>query len=227
MEPENKQEAGQPVVKHPRHTPLYTIIVVLYWIVAKLLFFMRFEGLEKIPKDGPCILMGNHQTILDPVTLALCVRNREIRFMGKKELFQNPVLGTIFRLAHAFPVDRGNADMAAMRTALGVLKDGDTLGIFPEGTRSSTGHMLPLLGGASMIALRSKCTVIPVYIDGNYRLFRPVTVRVGDPIEMADLTCGRINKETCDELTRRMEASFARLSGGRSLPPPAEEQTNA
>lgn len=202
----------------PKRTFLYTLIVFLYAIMVKLVFFMKIEGRENVPRGRNCVLMGNHQCILDPVTLALCVPDREIHFMGKKELFQNKVSAWVFTKVHGFPVDRGNMDMGAVRTALGVLKDGDTLGIFPEGTRSRDGHMLPLLGGASMIALKGGCDVVPVYIDGNYKPFRRMRVYVGEPIEMADLRAGRMNKETCDELTRRMEASFARLSGGKSLP---------
>ena len=217
-------ETRKPEQRRVRRTPVYTIIVYLYWLIAKLFFFMRFEGLERVPKGVPCILMGNHQCLLDPVTLALCARDRELRFMGKKELFEKPVLGWIFRTAHGFPVDRGNMDMSAIRTAMGVLAEGESLGIFPEGTRSRTGHMLPLLGGASMIALRGRCPVVPVYIDGNYRIFRPIVVRVGEPIEMDDLLEGRVNRESCEELTRRMEASFAKLSGGRSLPPPSAKE---
>ena len=205
-----------------KRTPLYTIIVAVYWLIAKLFFFMRFEGLEKVPKGKACILMGNHQCLLDPITLALCARDREIRFMGKRELFEIPVLGKLFTIAHGFPVDRGNMDMAAMRMALNVLKEEHTLGIFPEGTRSKTGHMLPLLGGASLIALRSECPVVPVYIDGRYKIFRPIVVRIGDPIDTADLRARHVNKETCQELTERMEASFASLSNGRSLPEPSE-----
>ena len=139
--------------------------------------------------------------------------------MGKKELFENKLLGWAFRQVHGFPVDRGNMDMTAIRTAMGVLKEGETLGIFPEGTRSKTGHMLPLLGGASLLALKSGCDVVPIYIEGNYKPFRRMKVHVGKPIVMDDLRAGRMNKETCDELTRRMEAEFAQLSGGRSLPP--------
>ena len=162
---------------------------------------------------------GNHQCLLDPVTLALCVPDREIHFMGKKELFENKALGWVFRQVHGFPVDRGNMDMGAIRTAMGVLKAGETLGIFPEGTRSKSGHMLPLLGGASLLALKSGCDVVPVYIEGHYKPFRRMVVHVGKPIEMADLRAGRMNKETCDALTERMEAACARLSGGKSLPP--------
>ena len=202
----------------PKRTFLYTAIVALYKLIARLIFFVRIEGRENIPSGKPCVLMGNHQCILDPLMLAMCTPDREIHFMGKKELFENRFLRWIFTKVHGFPVDRGNIDMSAIRTALGVLKEGDTLGIFPEGTRSRDGHMLPLLGGASMLALRSGCDVVPVYIDGRYRPFRRMTVRVGKPLEVSDLHAMRVTKDTCEELTHRMEAAFASLSGGKSLP---------
>ena len=206
----------------PKRTVIYTIVVFLYYIIVKLVFFMRFEGRENIPKDKNVILMGNHQCLLDPVTLALCARDREIHFMGKKELWNNRVLGWVFTKVHGFPVDRGNMDMGAIRTAMNVLKGGETLGIFPEGTRSRTGHMLPLLSGASMLALRSGCEVIPVYIDGRYKPFRRMTVRVGRAVEMDDLRAGRVTKESCDELTGRIEEEFYALSGGKSRRPKTE-----
>ena len=217
-------ESNKQQMKPLHRTWLYTFIVWgLYFIVSKVLFFVKIEGRENIPKDRNCVLMGNHQCILDPLMLALCVPDREIHFMGKKELWNNKLLGWAFTKVHGFPVDRGNMDMGAIRTAMNVLKEGDTLGIFPEGTRSRTGHMLPLLGGASMLALRSRCDVIPVYIDGNYKPFRRMVVRVGEPVEMSDLLAGRVTKEACEELTHRIEASFARLSNGKSLPAPAEQ----
>ncbi|MED9820827.1 MAG: lysophospholipid acyltransferase family protein [Christensenellales bacterium] len=217
MESDNQQ------MKPLHRTWLYTLIVWgVYFIASKLLFFVKIEGRENIPKDRNCVLMGNHQHIFDPLMLALCVPDREIHFMGKKELWNNRLLGWAFTKVHGFPVDRGNMDMNAIRTAMNVLKEGDTLGIFPEGTRSKTGHMLPLLGGASMLAMRSRRDVVPVYIDGQYKLFRRMVVRVGEPVKMDDLLAGRVTKEACDELTRRIEAEFARLSNGKSLPAPTE-----
>ena len=216
-------ESNKQQMKPLHRTWLYTFIVWgLYFIVSKVLFFVKIEGRENIPKDRNCVLMGNHQCILDPLMLALCVPDREIHFMGKKELWNNKLLGWAFTKVHGFPVDRGNMDMGAIRTAMNVLKEGDTLGIFPEGTRSRTGHMLPLLGGASMLALRSGCEVIPVYIDGRYKPFHRITVRVGTAVEMDDLRAGRVTKESCDALTGRIEASFYALSGGKSRAPEAE-----
>lgn len=96
-----EKKPGYPMHKR-KYTPLYTIIVFLYGLLVKLLFFMKIEGRENIPKDRNCILMGNHQCLLDPVTLALCVPDREIHFMGKKELFENKFLGWAFRQVHGF-----------------------------------------------------------------------------------------------------------------------------
>ena len=82
--------------------------------------------------------------------------------------------------------------------------------------------MLPLLSGASMLALRSGCEVIPVYIDGRYKPFHRITVRVGRAVEMDDLRAGRVTKESCDALTGRIEEAFCALSGGKSRAPKAE-----
>ena len=207
----------------PGRSWFYQLILNLFTVVAKLLFFVRIEGKENMPQ-GACVIMGNHRAWLDPFLLAMCARDREIRFMGKKELWGNKVFAWIAKQVRGVPVDRGNADMASIRMSMTVLKAGHTLGIFPEGTRSKGDGMLPLQGGASLLALRSKCDVVPVYIDGDYRLFRRVTVRVGKPVEMADLLAGRVNKDTCDVLSDRIKAAFAELSGGRSLLAPQTEK---
>lgn len=206
----------------PGRSWFYQLIISLFAVVAKVLFFVRVEGKENLPQ-GACVIMGNHRAWIDPFFLALCARDREIRFMGKKELWGNKVFAWIASQVRGIPVDRGNADMASIRLSMTVLKAGHTLGIFPEGTRSKGGSMLPLQGGASLLALRAKCPVIPMYIDGGYRIFSRVTVRVGKPVEMDDLLAGRITRETTDELTARIEASFAKLSNGKSLPAPKQE----
>ena len=194
----------------------YQLAVNVFAVITKLLFFVRVEGKENIPQ-GACVIMGNHRAWLDPFLLAICAKDREIRFMGKKELWGNKLFYWIAMQVRGVPVDRGNADMASIRMSMAVLKAGHTLGIFPEGTRTKGDGMMPIQGGASLLALRSKCPVVPIYIDGEYKLFRPMTVRVGKPVAMDDLLAGRISKDTCDVLTERIKASFAELSGGRSL----------
>ena len=196
---------------------IYTVVKNLLKILFRIFLRLRIEGAENIPKDGPLVIACNHLSLLDPPVLGTAA-TRKVHFMAKEELFV-PVLGDIYRLLGAFPVRRGGADRAAIKHGIDILESNQVLAIFPEGTRSKTGHMLPLLGGASLLALKSGCDVVPVYIEGRYKPFRRMVVHVGKPIEMADLRAGRMNKETCDELTRRMETEFARLSGGKSLPP--------
>ena len=203
----------------------YQLVINLFTVVTKLLFFVRIEGKENLPEGG-CIIMGNHIAWLDPFLLAMCARDREIRFMGKKELWGNRFFAWIAKQVRGIPVDRGNADMASIRMSMTVLKAGYTLGIFPEGTRSKGEGMLPLQGGASLLALRSKSPVVPVYIDGDYKLFKQMVVRVGKPVDMDDLIAGRINKDTCDALTERITSAFAQLSNGRSLLPPVTNKKN-
>ena len=202
----------------PGRSWFYQLCLNLFTAVAKLLFFVRIEGKENIP-EGACVIMGNHRAWMDPFLLAMCARDREIRFMGKKELWGNKVFAWIAKQVRGVPVDRGHADMASIRMSMTVLKAGYTLGIFPEGTRTGGDGMMPLMGGAALLALRSKCDVIPVYIDGSYKLFRRMTVRVGKPVKMDDLLAGRVTKEACEELTGRVSLAFAQLSGGKSLPP--------
>lgn len=195
---------------------LYWLLVRVYFVLVKILYFIRIEGKANIPKDRNVILMGNHQFLFDPVTLAICDLTRQYHFMGKKELWNNKLVGWLWTQVHGFPVDRGNYDMGAIRTAMNILKQGECLGIFPEGTRHKGPDMLPLLSGAAMIALRSKCDIVPIYIDGNYKPFRKMVVRVGKPVKMDDLLAGRIGKDTFDTLMGRVEESFYALSGGRS-----------
>ncbi|MBQ7885744.1 MAG: 1-acyl-sn-glycerol-3-phosphate acyltransferase [Clostridia bacterium] len=233
---ENKPEAQDGVKKlildnaaieadllRPGRSWFYQLAVNVLTVVCKLLFFVRVEGKENIP-EGACVLMGNHRAWIDPFCVAMCARDREIRFMGKKELWGNKAFAWIAKQVRGIPVDRGNVDMASIRMSMTVLKAGHTLGIFPEGTRTRGDGMMPLQGGASLLALRSKCDVVPVYIDGSYKLFRPVVVRVGKPVAMDDLLAGRITKDTCDVLTERIKAAFAELSGGRSLLPPVQDK---
>lgn len=209
---QNSKEANtQKTKKTPRHTLIYTIVMVLYVILAKTVFRMKIVGKENFPREGNYIIMGNHVSMFDPLTLAMCNLRREIHFMGKRELFKNKFLAFIWRQVHAFPVDRGNIDMAAMRTAMKIIKSGETLGIFPEGTRSTTGEMGPLLGGAGVLALKSGVDVIPVYISGRYKPLRRMRVVVGEPVEMDDLRAQGIDKDACDAFNARLEQKFASL----------------
>lgn len=127
-------------------------------------------GAENIPKSGGFILAANHITNWDPPFLGTFI-DRVVNFMGKEELFKNPVMAAICRGLHVFPVKRGAADKNAIKTAVKVLKSGDCLGIFPEGTRSKTGKLGKAEMGVSVIAAMTKAPIIPAAIVGTDKIF--------------------------------------------------------
>ncbi len=151
------------------------------------------------------MLCASHSNLADPLFLAYLLGwSRPARFMAKKELFEIPVLGSVLRRAGTFPVDRGNADLGSIRTALAILKEKGILGIFPEGTRLREGgegkH------GAIMLAARSGAQLVPVYIPRRKRLFRRLDIVAGEPYVIGPNTRGKdAYEEGAAELMARIE----------------------
>lgn len=169
----------------------------------------RFDviGAEKFPKEGGILLCSNHINALDPPVVGLTAP-RTVHFMAKEELFKLPVLGPILPRVNAFPVKRGMSDRDALRTALKLLKGGEVVGLFPEGTRSTDGVLKKGLSGAGFFALRGDADVMPCAIIGPYKPFRRVKVVYGDPILMAPY---RERKASAEEVTEIIMASIQKI----------------
>jgi len=157
----------------------------------------KIIGRENFPKEGGVLLCSNHISNLDPPIVGISAP-RPVHFMAKEELFSAPVLGKILPSINAFPVKRGMSDREALRKGLKLLKDGETLGLFPEGTRSTTGELGKGLAGAGFFALRSNAVIVPCAIIGPYRPFKRLTVVIGKPI---DFEKHRQNKISAEEAT--------------------------
>lgn len=125
---------------------------------------LEVEGWENVP-PGACLFASNHQSMLDPPLIGSCLP-REISFIARRSLFDNPVFGFVIRACHSIPVDRGEADVGAIRAALSALRSGDGLLIFPEGTRSQDGIIAEPKAGAGLLACRSGVPVVPIRIRG-------------------------------------------------------------
>ena len=153
-------------------------------VPLKLFFDVRVSGLENIP-DENYILAGNHKSMWDIILLANCIPTN-IRFMAKKELFNNSITENFFSKAGAFPVDRDNIDINAIKTALRLLKDGETIGVFPEGTRNKTDDiLLPFKEGVTRIASKTKKVIVPFGFDGDYKLGKRINLNIGSPIDIS------------------------------------------
>ena len=185
------------------------------WLFTKVLYRVRYEGLENIPADGSVILCSNHLSNTDPIFL--CARSPRIgRFMAKKELFSVPVLKNIILALGAFPVDRGHADLGAIRQGLRLLNENEMVGIFPQGTTHYKGNHpkdTPIKTGVGMLAARTGATILPACVqtkDFRLKLFRKVVVRFGKPIAAEEYQPG---EHTPAEYERITALAFDRICG--------------
>lgn len=174
----------------------YRFARFLLKIVFKIRYKLVVHGNTNLP-ETPLIICANHINLWDPILLAI-IFDRPIRFMAKKELFDNKFLGFLLNKFGAFPVDRDNVNIKTIKDAIKLVKDNEVLGIFPEGTRVKTVSEENMKTGVAMIASRAGADVIPVFISSNYKFRSKVEVFVRDKIEISsfdDVSKDMRNKE--------------------------------
>ncbi len=190
MYPNSNQLAADPRDRktyYLRMTPFRRVAVPIFEAIYRRFTRLEVEGAEKLPAEGPVILAANHLSNYDVFPLQF-VLPRPIFFMGKEELFRNPLMDWLIRQLGGFPVYRGEHDEWAMRHAQSVLEQGQVLGMFPEGSRNKGNGLRPAKIGVARLALESKAPILPSALHGPQFMFRrfprrtTVTVRFGDPI---------------------------------------------
>lgn len=161
----------------------YRFARFLMKIVFKIRYKLVVHGNTNLP-ETPLVICANHINLLDPILLAI-IFDRPIRFMAKKELFDNKFLGFLLNKFGAFPVDRDNVNIKTIKDAIKLVKDNEVLGIFPEGTRVKKVSEENMKTGVAMIASRAGADVIPVFINSNYKFRSKVEVFVRDKIAIS------------------------------------------
>jgi 1-acyl-sn-glycerol-3-phosphate acyltransferase len=196
--------------------------------VARAVWRPTVIGVENVPSTGGVILASNHLSFADSVVIP-CVVPRKVVFLAKSDYFTGRgVKGTLqrwwFEGTGMLPVDRDDskAAIASLETALEVLGRGEAFGIYPEGTRSRDGRLYRGRTGVAHLALTAGVPVVPVGLTGTEKLqpvgssvpkLVPITVRFGEPIEVAGrydgVPLGRARREVTDEIMTAIQ----RLSG--------------
>lgn len=198
----------------------YRFARALFRLILRVRFRWKVFGLENLPREGPVILAANHTSWWDPL-IAGCSIDRPVHFMAKEAWFGIPLFGKAITWLGAFPVKRHSADIGSLKKALKLLSEGRVFGIFPEGTRTRTGEMLRPEPGVAWIALKARASVIPVAIVTNFGWFAPLTVKIGQPVDLSryyDLKVDvpgmeRISQEIQDAIAALMSNSPARRGG--------------
>ena len=171
-------------------TPLYQVLKAIVGPIYRLIFNVRVIGKENVPTEGGVLLCPNHLAAVDVISIgAVCPR--QITCIAKKELFSIPVLGGLIKALGAVKIDRGGADVGAIKAAVASIEKCKTVVIFPQGHRCPGVNLAStqIRHGAGLIAYYAKCDVVPVCINikgGKYSLFRRTEIIYGKPIKYSE-----------------------------------------
>lgn len=203
-------------------SPIQSALFALNYLIARILWRAQISGPFPIPPGQGAVIICNHRCPLDPSFIAMTVP-RPVHWMVAKEYCEHPAFGPLLRKCEVIPTSRGGADMAAIRTAIRLVENGELVGVFPEGRINTTAEMLlPGRSGAAMIALKTNAPVVPCYIHGAPYdettlgcLLMPAHVRlvIGEPIKLTADVDGEDRRQTLRRLTRALLKEIARLGG--------------
>ena len=212
------------LVRTPKPSFTYRLVSnLLVFPVFRLLFRGSTAGNNRVPRQGPLVVVANHGSHLDPPLLGHAL-GRPVAFMAKAELFGIPLLGRVIRACGAYPVRRGASDREAIRTATARLEEGWATGVFLDGTRQKDGRVNNPLPGAALLAARTGAPLLPVAILNSHRALGggqrwprlvPIQLRVGEPLPAPTSRRRADLDATTAELQRRINVL---LDQGRRHP---------
>lgn len=180
--------------------------------LVRKLWRIRVEGKENERPGVSYLICANHQSMLDPVLLGAAIQHNP-KYMAKAELLKVPLVGSLVKALGAYPIDRGGSDVAAIKKTIALLKEGESVIMFPQGTRHKRidPKTTKVKFGCAMIAARAEVPVLPVYIDVKdhcVRLFRKTVIRIGKEISPEEL---RAVSEGPEDHRHGAELIFSRI----------------
>ena len=193
-------------------------------ISTTLLFDLKVFGEKNVPPTGGVLLVSNHQSFLDPVLVGVRLE-RPLSYLARSGLFDNFLLAIVIRWLNAYPVRQGAADVGAVKETIARLQEGHALNIFPEGSRTEDGNLLPLEKGVGLVVRRAKVPVVPVIIDGSFhawpkgrKIFRTGKIRLlyGKPMDLSSMKGEQI-VATIDKTFHEMFARLKEIERGLEI----------
>lgn len=183
--------------KHVMHA--MNFLRFLFYPLHRIVYPFKMYGAKKVP-DGPFVYVGNHYNIFDIFYVAHTT-GEGIHFMSKQCLFEKPILGWWMRKVGAISAMRDGSDIRTLMDAMKVLKNGEKVSLFPEGTRNkvSEEEFLPFHGGAALLAIKTQTPVIPFVICSRPRVFRMTNVVFGEPMELTEFYGKKLTPDDYDK----------------------------
>ena len=192
---------------------LYNFVRVIAFFVININFLKpKVYNKKNTYVKEKCIVICNHTSNWDPIILGYYIHPHNLHYLAKVELVEKPAAQKFLLAMGIIPVARGKSDLKAIKNAMKALKNGEALGIFPEGTRSHTGDLLPFEQGVSVIALKTKTPVLPVYIHAHgYKPFHRIKVNVGEKIDLCEKVGDKSNVEAINHATDLLFSTMKNL----------------
>ncbi len=192
--------------------------------LSRVVYRLRLEGKENVPRRGAYVLCANHTSFLDPIVLHNLTW-RPIHYLMSAEFYEDPRLKRLYRVFEVVPTERDKGAGAALARAGALLRRGGIVGIFPEGGISRDGRLGEFKNGAAILALRHGVPLVPVWIAGTYEAMprrakwpglSRLLIRVGEPILPERAAPGRRGTTNAHALTRVLREAIAALAPDRS-----------
>lgn len=182
----------------------FEFVRAIAYIVFNTIFRVKVINKENVPKEGAVLLVSNHESFMDMFFIGFKLR-RKVRWMAKEELFHNKLFAAFFTYFGAFPIKRGTGDSVAIRTTFELLKKGEVVGIFPQGTRSrGRGKELKAKQGAAKFAIETKSIILPVAVSGKLKLFGKIKIIFGKPFYLEADDSYHYSKEELAEMSGKI-----------------------
>ncbi len=186
---------------------------LISFMVVSVLFRIEWHNRENVPEEGATLLFANHMSEFDMFIIAARIK-RWVYWMAKQELFKNPILGAWLNGVGAFPVKRNTTDVKSVRSLFKLLDEGKIVGVFPEGTRQKNSNKLKTIKpGAALFALKSQASIIPVKVEGSYKLFRKIDVYFGKPFKIKGELDKHYTRKELMEISRDIMKNIYSLKG--------------
>ena len=183
----------------------------VYYVFYKLVFRLKKVNEENLPKEGAYIVCANHINMLDALAV-VCSCKRKVRFICKDSMFKVKALGWALKLSNTIPINREKNDIESMKRSIRALKNGDVLGVFPEGTRKGMEKNLKAKSGAAFFSLKTGTPVVPIGIQGSFKPFTKVKLVFGKPLDFSEYYGKEKDKEALEKVTETIMDNIIMLT---------------